>query len=200
MRFQKEKVKHVKNSSIYNLDSNDNEFLTHKGQVLGKSNLADADWVSDDDDDHDNDRSNSGNLNKDLVNQLHFGGGLQPTKHQNDYMSLLDNSNNNSNYSNVQYKQGKLDALQEIVMKSKLFKMQKKEAKEEQEEERSKLDRDYEDLFKTSMLDFNNYRNSNSNKSDGISTSNISNTNSKELDEYDQSLKEMTYEAKLPAR
>lgn len=173
MRFQKEKVKHVRNSSSFNLESGDTEILTHRGQVLGNSNLEDNDWVSSDEEE-----GKTGGLNKQVVDSLHFGGGLQhkrggPTE---------------------EIQKPRLDALQEIVMKSKLHKMQKKEAREEQEDERTKLDKAYQDLFSGQFLEFNK------NKADksprdraGIPQG------TDDLDDYDQALKEMSYEAKLPA-
>jgi nucleolar protein 14 len=170
MRFQKEKVKHVRNSSAFNLESGDTEVLTHRGQVLGNSNLEDNDWVSSDEEE------GGGRLNKQVVNDLHFGGGFQEKRPTEELPG-----------------KGRLDALQEIVMKSKLHKMQKKEAKEEQEEERTKLDKAYQELFSSSMLDFNP---TGSDKKYGRSAG--SNT-ADALDDYDIALKEMAYEAKLPA-
>lgn len=176
MRFQKEKVKHVRNSSAFNLEAGDTEVLTHKGQVLGNSNLEDNDWVSSDDEEK------TGGLNKQVVDSLHFGGGLQ--RRQNATAEEMPGK-------------GRLDALQEIVMKSKLQKMQKKEAKEEQEEERTKLDKAYQDLFSSSLLDF-----SGGGKADRkMSRRDESSMGSgkEDIDDYDLALKEMTYEAKLPA-
>jgi hypothetical protein len=42
------------------------------GEILGKSNIDDNDWHSDDEDGH-------GGLDKEVVNSLHFGG-FEPTK------------------------------------------------------------------------------------------------------------------------
>jgi nucleolar protein 14 len=198
MRFQKEKVKSVRNSSAFNLESRDSEMLTHKGSVLGASNLDDNDWVSSDDED----QPKGGNLGKNVVDSLHFGGGLQQKQHQEQGADDLDSAPKRG---------GRLDALQEIVMKSKLHKMQKKEAKEELEEERTKLDRAYEELFKSSMLEFNPYKNApaaaDKKLSSAGSSSSSSSSNGKSgekgasdaMDEYDRSLVEMMYEAKLPA-
>jgi nucleolar protein 14 len=176
LRFQREKVKSVRNSSAFNLDGGDTEILTHKGQILGNSNLDDNDWVSSDEE------GGGGRLNKQVVDSLHFGGGLQQKR-----------SNVAEEMGPVP--KGRLDALQEIVMKSKLHKMQKKEAKEEQEEERSKLDQAYKELFSSSMLDFNptgaEKKYGRSERAPGQAA--------EALDDYDLSLREMTYEAKLPA-
>lgn len=176
MRFQKEKVKHVRNSSSFNLESGDTEILTHRGQVLGNSNLEDNDWVSSDEEE-----GKTGSLNKQVVDSLHFGGGLQHKR--------------GGNTEELPQK-GRLDALQEIVMKSKLHKMQKKEAREEQEDERTKIDKAYQELFAGSMLEFNKEKNDRkSARSDRAGAP----ESAEDLDDYDQALKEMTYEAKLPA-
>lgn len=42
------------------------------GEILGKNNIDDNDWHSDDEDGH-------GGLDKEVVNSLHFGG-FEPTK------------------------------------------------------------------------------------------------------------------------
>jgi hypothetical protein len=46
--------------------------LYNIGEILGKSNIDDNDWHSDDEDGH-------GGLDKEVVNSLHFGG-FEPTK------------------------------------------------------------------------------------------------------------------------
>ena len=181
MRFQKERVKNVRNSSAFNLESGggDTEVLTHRGQVLGNSNLEDNDWVSSDDDEA------GGKLNKEVVNSLHFGGGLQQKQRSNPH-------------EDMEQLPGKerLDALQEIVMKSKLHKMQKKEAKEEQEDEREKLDKAYKELFSSSLLDFK--PSEKYSRSDRSNNTNVT-ASAESMDDYDMALKEMSYEAKLPA-
>ena len=178
MRFQKEKVKHVRNSSAFNLETGDTEILTHRGQVLGNSNLDDHDWVSSDEEE-----GKTGGLNKQVVDSLHFGGGLQHKRGGAEADMQMPGK-------------GRLDALQEIVMKSKLHKMQKKEAKEEQEDERTKLDKAYQDLFSGSMLEFN--KDKNDRKAPRSDRAGAPSSN-EDLDDYDLALKEMTYEAKLPA-
>lgn len=170
LRFQKERTRHVRKSSSYNLGDSDNELLTHRGQVLGSSNINDAEWVSSDDEDHS--LRDAGRLDRDVVNALHFGGGLRPKD------------------GDASARGTKLDALQEIVMKSKLHKMQKREAKEEQETERTKLDRAYEELMGTSLLAFDSRTGSDRRPEGGRYSGE---------DAYDQSLVEMMYEARLPA-
>jgi nucleolar protein 14 len=137
LRFQRERMKKVRNSSIYNLDEDNQEFLTHKGSVLGESNIGDTEMFS-------SDEEESGKIHKDVVNKLHFGGGLVQKK--------KDDSEEQQEI--VPVRKGRLEALQEIVMKSKLFKMQKKEAKNEQESERKRLDEAFDELFSTQLLSY----------------------------------------------
>eukprot|EP00605_Chrysophyceae_sp_TOSAG23-4_P001027 GSChrysophyteH1.ASY1.ANO1.1128.1 assembled CDS len=137
MRFQKEKVKKARNLQQYNLDANDdNEVLTHRGQALGASNIADDDVFSEDDD---------GGLDKEVVNNLHFGGGL--VRKDDEAVTAASHSSGSGN--------NHLDALQEIVMKSKLAKMERKEAKEDQESGRLMLDDAFAEIMKESLLDVN---------------------------------------------
>lgn len=172
MRFQQERSKKVRNSSLFNLSTGqDDEVLTHKGKVLGDSNIADNDWVSSDEE--------KGGLDKDVVNNMHFGGGLQlkakPTREE-DYN-----------------RRGKLDSLQEIVMKSKLRKMEKKEAREEQEDEREKIDSAYEELLKSSSLDFKTGKDLDREKRGRKKDIPV---DLDDIDPYDVSLREMAFETK----
>jgi nucleolar protein 14 len=132
--------------------------------------MAEDDWHSDDDDD-------KGSLGRDVVNTLHFGGGMVATKGPSIYGPSEGDDKAPKN---------RLDALQEIVAKSKMFKLQKKEAKEEQENDREKLDKDFQDLVSGSMLDFQpkkRDRSQDKNANDAI-------------DEYDTSLRSMAFEVK----
>ena len=181
-RFQKEKMQRAKKSSIYNLgDDNDedNMVLTHKGQILGESNFNDkADWPSSDDDE----RNQS--LGKEVVDRLHFGGGFESKKNNsNDYYGPASTEDNTRPKS-------RLDALQEIVMKSKLHKLQRKEAKEEQEDERENLDKAFEALVGDSLLSFKPTKRDRGSHIDGS-------TFEDQFSSYDKSLREMAYEAKV---
>ena len=143
LRFQKEKTKKARNLAQFNL-SEDTEQLTHKGAALGASNYNDEGEFSGDEEAH-------GGLGRDVVNSLHFGGGLVSRKGGNQDSAQGDSNdvNNGGNRG-----QSRLDALQEIVMKSKLAKMERKEAKEEQESSRELLDSAFKDIVSAGMLDF----------------------------------------------
>ena len=178
MRFQNERVKRAKKASLYNLD--DSETLTHKGKILGDSNLDDTDWVSDDDDDE-----GKGSLSKEVVDNLHFGGGLVKKSHYG------NNDNDNNNNNNYEQPKSRLNALQEIVMKSKLFKMQKKIAAEEQDEEIGKVDKAFDELIGASLLSFQPKKGEKGTKTD--------NNYEDKFSSYDVSLREMAFETKARA-
>ena len=147
------------------------------GEVLGANNMAEDDWHSDDDDD-------KGSLGRDVVNTLHFGGGMIEKKGgANIYGPGGDGHDGGENKA----PKNRLDALQEIVAKSKMFKLQKKEAKEEQENDREKLDKDFQALVSGSLLDFKPTRRDRSEDKDENDV----------MDEYDMSLRAMTYESKV---
>ena len=184
LRFQKERVKKARNSSLFNLDGGQQDFvMTHKGQVLGEDNAADDDWRSDDDDDGGG--GGNGKLGKEVVNSLHFGGGLVPRR------GGAGAGDEGATAGDGELgRKTRLDALQEIVMKSKLHKMQKKEAKEEQETERDKLDKDFQSLVSSSMLEFRPTK-----RQRGYDEDQGAGDNG-EWDDYDASLRAMAYEAK----
>ena len=179
MRFQKERLKKARNASLFNLDSDrgPEDQLTHKGQLLGDGNMGDEDDFEDEDGD-DDDKG----LGRDVVNSLHFGGGLVPKQSEHYGPSSLDSGG-------TMQPKSRLDALQEIVMKSKLHKMEKKEAKEEQESERLELDKAFAQLVSESAVEFRpvrSYRPEDEDKSGPFS-------------EYDKSLNAMAFESKVRA-
>jgi nucleolar protein 14 len=175
MRFQKEKMKKAKNSSIYNLDdAPDAHVLTHKGSILGASNMEDDEWVSSGDED---DR-----LGKEVVNNLHFGGGFVPKDG--------GKANAESNRDRT-----KAEILQEIIMKSKLHKMQRKEAKDAQEDQREEIDKQFEELIAASAVELNPVGKYNA-RADKTS----SNKQKDDFDDYDEMFNAMQYETKaLPS-
>ena len=170
LRLQKEKIKKSKDSSIYNLDSNPEEMLTHKGSILGNSNINENDFSDDEDDE---------NLNKEVVNRLHFGGGLiEKSNHSNDDMMSKPISRG--------------DTLQDIIMKSKMQKLQKKEIKEEQELETERLDKEFRQLVSASEVQFR------PNKHEPIDRK-ADNYEYDENDDYDRLLRSMMFETKVSA-
>lgn len=174
LRFQKEKVKKAKNLSIYNLDVDDNDaILTHKGTALGASNMGeDGDWSGSDDDD-------DKRLGKEVVNSLHFGGGLVPKA----------SSSEAEHHKN--HNKSKAEILQEIVMKSKLHKMERREAKDAQETQREDIDKQFEALLASSdvQMDSVSKYNRRSGDNDAIAGKD-------EFADYDAMYGEMQYDTK----
>jgi len=142
MRFQKERSSRLRSSKLFNLDDDDTpgELLTHKGQILGAGNSLNDDLSDDDNNDDD------GALDKEVVNTLHFGGGLVPVKDQS--------RNNQGIYGPASAPKTRQEMLQEIVMKSKLAKLERKEAKEAQENGTAKIDDDFDALLASADLEF----------------------------------------------
>jgi nucleolar protein 14 len=174
LRLQKEKIRRTKNnSSIYNLDSIPEENLTHHGQILGVSNINDRD-ANDDEDEDEEDKL----LNKDIVNRLHFGGGLVKKD--------SDAAGSASHY----------DALQEIINKSKLQKQMKKQVKDEMEIERERLDAAFRELVSESAVEYRPVRGKVGRRGE---EDEVEDGDEVEVDEYDKSLNAMTYEAKFRA-
>jgi nucleolar protein 14 len=167
MRFQQEKVKKARNKAIYNLDDGDTDILTHKGSVLREDEVAADEWGGESDDE---------NLDRDVVNSLHFGGGMVPRR-------------GSGSEEPTQMQKSRMDSLQEIVMKSKLHKLEKKEAKEAQDLDREQLDSAYEELVKSAALDFKPKRADRSEDAhfDGKD----------EFLDYDVAMRSMLYESKV---
>lgn len=128
IRFQKEKIRKTKSSSIFNMDEGKVDYLTHGGKLLGESNLNESRAAGSDDEDDD--------LGKDIVSSLHFGGG---------FVKKPETAGSTA--------PSRLDAFHEIIANSKLQKAQKKEMKEEQDHERERLDEVFAELMQESVLD-----------------------------------------------
>jgi nucleolar protein 14 len=139
MRFQKERVKKAKNLSMYNLDNGEEHILTHKGSILGAGNMADDGWVSSDEEDAGDQR-----LGREVVNALHFGGGLVAKK------ASIESSN--IPIKDQDHPKSRAEILQEVIMKSKLHKMIKKETKDAIETQRDNLDKEFDNLMSSSTV------------------------------------------------
>eukprot|EP01041_Mallomonas_annulata_P001762 gene1762-3409_t len=171
MRFQKEKLKKSRNASLFNLESDETNILTHKGKLLSDDNMVENDWPSDDDD----------GLDRNIVNALHFGGGLvQKENDQTDSSSFH------------QPNRTRAEMLQDVIMKSKLRKLEKKEAKDAQEQSTELLDSAFESLVSESLLKFNPLRRDRSERDEGE-------TATTPFGEYDVSLRAMAFEARVQA-
>ena len=178
LRFQKEKVKKARNMSLYNLDGDENEaVLTHKGAALGASNMPyDNGWSGSDEED-------DNKLSREVVDNLHFGGGFIPKS-----SSTEANSHDDKHKS-------KSEILQEIVMKSKLHKMERREAKDAQESQREDLDKQFDSLIAASDVQIN--KNGKYGSSD--STRDGKGKEKDEFADYDELFGAMQYDTKAQA-
>jgi nucleolar protein 14 len=168
-RFQHEKMKKVKKASKFSLDSSSATILTHGGKALGESTYNDQDW---------NESSDDENLASEAVSRLHFGGGL------------VETGKNVSDGDGISHKKTHADVLQEIVMKSKLFKLEKKEAKDAQEDQRELIDKAYDDLVGSALLDFKPMKRDRSELRDSSEGAG---------DHYDSILRSLAFESKVQA-
>lgn len=84
------------------------------------------------------------------------------------------------------------DVFQDIIMKSKLFKMQRKEQKEEIEGQRELLDKEFDALVSDSALQFRPTK-----RQRGYADDNDLSTSDSAFKDYDFSVKEMMFEAKV---
>ncbi|OQS07646.1 nucleolar protein [Thraustotheca clavata] len=142
-RFQTERKKQYqqqRNASKFNLndddDNGDNEedFLTHRGQKIDDyENLEGAgDFGSDMDEE---DRAFENKLGREMVHQLHFGGGA-----------------NDSNKDSEGKKKTHEEIMHEVMMKSKMYKAEKQKNKATQDETTEVLDAEFAEFQK--MLSF----------------------------------------------
>ncbi|KDO27185.1 hypothetical protein SPRG_07434 [Saprolegnia parasitica CBS 223.65] len=137
-RFQTERKKQYqqqRNASKFNLadETNDNEeeFLTHRGQKIDDYDAFDGHEGSDMDEE---DRAFENKLGRELVNQLHFGGGSAATGDE------------------PAKKKTHEEIMHEVMMKSKMYKAEKQKNKATQDETTEVLDAEFADFQK--MLSF----------------------------------------------
>ncbi|KAI8141258.1 nucleolar protein 14 [Fennellomyces sp. T-0311] len=125
-RFTKEKQKNAK-ASMFNLDDDDEEMgLTHYGQSLAEMDDFDDTGLrlSDDED------GPGGQLDRNVVSQMHFGGFDDDKKNEGD----------------EERPKSRAEVMKEIIMKSKLYKQERQAAKEEEENMREELDEDLKEI------------------------------------------------------
>ncbi|KAI0236881.1 nucleolar complex protein 14 [Massospora cicadina] len=120
-RFTREKQKKARGSSIFNLEDDEEEDLTHFGQSLGEMDTFEDPVITDDEDD-------KGVISQDVVRTSHFGGF--------EAKRLEDETRVKS----------KSEVMKEIITKSKHFKHERQKAKEEDENLRMELDEGMDEL------------------------------------------------------
>ncbi|OQR82716.1 nucleolar protein [Achlya hypogyna] len=136
-RFQTERKKQYqqqRNASKFNLnedDDRDEEFLTHRGQKIDDYDNFDGPEGSDMDEE---DRAFENKLGREMVNQLHFGGGAA---------DAADEPAKKKTHEEIMH---------EVMMKSKMYKAEKQKNKATQDETTEVLDAEFADFQK--MLSF----------------------------------------------
>lgn len=121
MRFAMERIKAHKKKNIYNL--NDDEVLTHRGQTLEEIEKFD-DPKSDDE--FSDDENNRGKLDKNFVEEAHFGGGI---------LSKPDSALSRKNL------------IEQLIAESKKRKAEKQKIREQTIDLTEKLDSQWKDLL-----------------------------------------------------
>jgi len=119
-RFAMERMKTHKKKSIYNL--NDDEILTHRGQTLEEIEKFD-DPKSDDESDDENAK---GTLDRNFVEEAHFGGGI---------LSKSDST------------LSRKDLINQLIAESKKRKAEKQKIRDQVIDLTEKLDSDWKDLL-----------------------------------------------------
>jgi nucleolar protein 14 len=178
-RFQTERKRKLRNASTFALHDSDSEqegdddalFLTHKGAKISDD---DYDRLNADGplDDEDNDAEGR-KMDRDIVNQLHFGGG----KGDADAPEEQDADGKRKTHKEV---------MQEVMMKAKLFKAERQKNKSSQEDATDKLDEGFADL--RGLLEFRPTR---ANGKEVIPR--------EPMDDFDKLTREFAFEAKAKA-
>ncbi len=170
-------------------EEDEGEFLTHKGTELMKDDYDSLNNVTyspfnDSDDDGDQHLLRSGSqqhrndneLGREVVEQLHFGGGMNnSTTQDGDKPAALRTHK---------------EIMQEVIAKSKFFKAEKQKNKAVQEDTTDKLDEDFKSI--QNLLNFR------PKKGEECGDKKIKVVKEK-MDEYDRMTRELTFEAKAKA-
>ncbi|ETP23084.1 hypothetical protein F441_03718 [Phytophthora nicotianae CJ01A1] len=132
-RFQTERKRKLRNASAFALHDSDSEqddddalFLTHKGAKITDDDYdqLNADGPLDDEDDSEEGKK----MDRDIVNQLHFGGGK--------------GDNEEGDGKRKTHK----EVMHEVMMKAKLYKAERQKNKSSQEDATDKLDEGFADV------------------------------------------------------
>jgi nucleolar protein 14 len=127
MRFQRERMAKAKRGSLFNVDDDEVEQLTHGGKALGE--LSKFDDIGGDISDSDED-----NLGRETVRDYHFGGGFVPADRGGD------------EEGGDERRKTKKEIMEEIIAKSKMYKAEKRREKVERDEMLEQLNSDYNDI------------------------------------------------------
>lgn len=120
-RFKREKQKKTRNSSLFNLEDDAEEELTHFGQSLAEMDTFDDPIITDDEED-------KGVIDKDTVHKSHFGG-FEP-----------------KNSEDPNRVKSKSEIMKEVMAKSKFYKAERRKEKDADEQMRLELDDELADI------------------------------------------------------
>jgi nucleolar protein 14 len=182
-RFQTERKRKLRNAQLFALHDSDKEdaededeaggdalFLTHQGRKI--TDDYDAQNADGPMDEFDNDDEQGRQLDRDIVNKLHFGGG---------------NGDGDKNEDGSDRKKTHKEVMHEVMMKAKLFKAERQKTKANQEDVTEQLDQGFDDI--RGMLEFRPTRGSGRDKD----------AERGPMDEFDKLTRELAFEAKAKA-
>ncbi|RHY90365.1 hypothetical protein DYB35_009782, partial [Aphanomyces astaci] len=174
-RFQTERKRQYqqRNAAKFNLNDDgesdrEEELLTHRGSKIDDFDNIDMAGEGSDDDE---DRAFDHKLGRDIVNQLHFGGGGD-NKGGDDGTAV----------EGPERKKTHEEIMQEVMMKSKMFKAEKQKNKATQDETTEQLDAQFADF--QALLEFRPKKEDRPRE---------------KLDEFDKMTRELAMEAKAKA-
>lgn len=172
-RFQAERKRKMRNAQAFALNDSDRDsdeeggdelFLTHKGSKITDDYDQMNDFEPDDEDDRDR------QLDKEIVERLHFGGGTGAAANSDD----------------PEHKKSHKEIMQEVMMKSKMFKAERQKNKANQDDETENLDKGFSDI--RNLLEFRPTR---ANGKEVVEKT--------PMDEFDKLTREFAFEAKAKA-
>lgn len=174
-RFQTERKRKMRNASAFALHDSDDDgdgdgddlFLTHRGARIDDYDRLNDDGALEPDDDVDDDHSRE--MDREIVNKLHFGGGA-----------------NGSTAAMTDGKKSHKEIMQEVMLKSKMYKAERQKNKSAQDESTENLDDGFNDI--RALLEFRPTRANGKELPD-----------KGPLDEFDKLTREFAFEAKAKA-
>ncbi|TYZ66247.1 hypothetical protein PybrP1_009924 [[Pythium] brassicae (nom. inval.)] len=142
-RFQTERKRKLRNASAFALHDSDDEggdgdgddlFLTHRGARIDDYDTLNNDGALEPDDDVDD--AHSREMDREIVNKLHFGGG----------------GSGPDGVGDDGRKKSHKEIMQEVMLKSKMYKAERQKNKSAQEESTENLDEGFNDI--RALLEF----------------------------------------------
>ena len=182
LRMQRQRERQFRKNR-YNLDAGDPDVeLTHYGQSLSANNFEDDDMFGN----NDGDESDDSQMNAELVDKTHFGGGFRLKKKRN-----VDEDRENETERDDKPKTRR-EIMQEIIAKSKIRKAERRKEKEERDDEREELDAELEGI--KDLLDFGGAA-----KGNNAGAKRTKTRGREDIDEYDKMTRELAHDHRAQA-